>query len=449
MPHVTFIYPSIGRFEDTRYVRSWQMQPLSIALLAGLTPAHWDKTFFDDRLEAIDYHIPTDLVAISVETYTAKRAYQIARTFRDKGIPIVMGGYHPTLCPQEVQHYTDALCIGQAEGVWEQILSDRENQSLQKTYQSPENTPISSRFDRTIFQGKNYLSLGLVEAGRGCPFRCNFCSITAFYQAKYQRKNISDLVNEIKQFPHKLIFFVDDNLVADFESAKALFRAIIPLKIRWISQVSINIAADRELMDLMVESGCIGVLIGFESLCAHHMKTMNKQVNIACDYPAVLSDIQTAGIRVYGTFMFGNEFDSQDLMDQTYSFAVQHKLFLAAFNHIVPFPGTSLYETLKTQGSLTYDSWWLSDEYRFGQIPYHPNCDMDSLQVENGCMELRKKFYSLASILKRSLDIKCNCKDLKSFATYWIVNLLMRKELHQKFGLPLGVRQKIDGNGHV
>lgn len=439
MPHVTFIYPCIGRFLDTKYVRSWQMQPLSIALLSGLTPSNWSKTFFDDRLEDIDYNINTDLVAISVETFTAKRSYQIAKRFQDRGIPVVMGGYHATLYPNEVKKYANAVCIGEAEGIWNKILADVENNSLQNTYSKSGKAEISTNIDRSIFSNKNYLKIGLVETGRGCPFQCTFCSITAFYKAKYFRKSISALVEEIKDIDKEYIFFVDDNLIADFESAKKLFQVIIPLKIKWVSQVSINVATDMELMKLMIKSGCVGVLIGFESLCSDNIKHMNKSVNSVSDYSASLTKIQKAGIRIYGTFMFGNINDTTDLMDQTYRFAVKHKMFLAAFNHIIPFPGTRLYESIKEEGLLKYENWWLSEKYRFGQIPYNPLEGLTDDQIENGCMDMRRKFYNLSSIFKRSVDLQCNCKGIKSLLSYWGLNLLMRRELDQKFGLPLGV----------
>lgn len=124
MPRVTFIYPCMGRFPGTKYIRTWQMQPLAIAVLAGLTPPEWERVFYDDRLETINYEQPTDLVAISVETYTARRGYQIADEYRKRGVPVVMGGYHVTLCPEEALQHANAVCIGDAEGVWCDILHD-------------------------------------------------------------------------------------------------------------------------------------------------------------------------------------------------------------------------------------------------------------------------------------------------------------------------------------
>ncbi len=442
MPHVTFIYPCIGRFKDTQYVRSWQMEPLCIAVLSGLTPSHWQRVFFDDRLEEIDYEIQTDLVAISVETYTARRATQIAREFQRRGIPVVMGGYHATLCPEDVEQIADAVCVGEAEGIWPALLQDAEQQRLQKRYHRLNEADMAPVVDRSIFAGKRYLKIRLVETGRGCPFQCNFCSITSFYQSRYRRRPIEQVVRDIKACQDQTIFFVDDNLIADFKSARELFEAITPLKIQWFSQASINMAKDESFMKLMAQSGCAGVLIGFESLCAENIKAINKQVNVQADYTQALDRIRRVGIRVYGTFMFGHPHDHADLLDQTYRFALQQKLFLAAFNHVVPFPGTPLYRQLERDGRLKYEAWWRSPDYRFGELPFNPAGELSDKQVEQGCMRLRRQFYQLRSSFKRVLDLQCNGRGLRGLSLFWGLNLMMRKELDQKFGLPLGLQDR-------
>ena len=350
MPDVTFIYPCLGRFLNTKYVRSWQMQPLAIAVLSGLTPAEWNRHLFDDRLEEIDYDRPTDLVAISVETYSAMRAYQIAAEYRKRNVPVIMGGFHPTFCPEEVLEHANAVCVGEAEGTWKEILCDVADGKLKRIYKSQSPESIKTVVDRGIFAGKKYLDINLVEYGRGCKFNCNFCSITAFHNATYRRRDVSEIIAELKQLKGKNIFFVDDNVVANIPELKELLTAMIPLDLKWVSQGSVNMAWDDELLDLMVASGCIGVLIGFESLDAKNMDLMNKGINQIKKFPEAIEKLRLVGLRIYGTFIFGYPNDSDELIKETLRFSKQQKLFMAAFNHLVPFPGTDLYRDIEKAG---------------------------------------------------------------------------------------------------
>lgn len=440
MPRITFVYPCIGRFQDTEYVRSWQMQPLSIAVLAGLTPSGWERRFYDDRLEDINYDEPTDLAAISVESYTSKRGYEIAAEFRKRGVKVVMGGYHATFCRDEVIEHADAVCVGQAEGVWEKILSDAEQGVLQQFYVADGDVDLTkARPDRSIFEGKDYLKIALVEAGRGCKFKCSFCSITTFYKAKYKRRPVEDIVEEIKKLNEKTIFFVDDNVIGDVDDAKELFRALKPLGVKWISQASLNLTRDKELLDLMVESGCLGLLIGFESLNKDNLKTVKKKINRTVDYSEALGELRKRGIIIYGTFLIGLPHDTNELIEETIRFAQEEKLYLVAFNHVVPFPGTPLYEEYEKAGSLIWDKWWLSEDFRFGQTPFEP-VSMTSKRLQQHCHKARKRFYSLPSILYRASDFSGNCNSLFKIQTFFGLNLLLRKEVNQKRGLPLGVR---------
>lgn len=440
MPHVTFIYPCVGRFPDTRYVRSWQMQPLSIAVLSALTPAYWQRQFFDDRLEPIDYDAPTDLVAISIETFTARRCRQIAAEYRRRGVPVVMGGYHATFCPEEVLGYADAVCVGEAEGVWDRMLRDAESHTLAGVNRAEERESFyPARPDRSIFEGKNYFKLALVETGRGCPHHCEFCSIAAFYNSSYRRRPVQEVINEIRSLKEKIIFFVDDNLTGDPRSAEELFLALKPLNIQWISQAGIDVARNSHLLDLMVESGCLALLIGFESLNRENLLAMRKHVNLAANYDEALQQLRKRGILIYGTFLLGHPHDSQELAQQTAQFARSRKMFLAAFNHLLPFPGVPLYKKCKQEDMLKEDTWWMSENYRFGQAPFRPTCGTAE-EVQSWCHEARRDFYGLRSILHRSRDLACNCANWKRTKLFFTLNLLLRREINQKRSLPLGLQ---------
>src|SRR5690606_17517828 len=220
------------RAGDRSYVRTWQMEPLPAATLAGLTPRDVDIRFYDDRMETIPFDEATDLVALSVETYTAKRAYQIASEYRRRGVPVVMGGFHPSLCPDEVARYADAVVTGEAEELWPQVLDDARHGTLQKFYRSSSRPPLRGlRPDRSIFRGKRYLPIGLVEAGRGCHFKCDFCAVQTVFAHTPTRRPADDILEEGERLRHKpLIFFVDDNSTSNMGHAKESFRDLARMK---------------------------------------------------------------------------------------------------------------------------------------------------------------------------------------------------------------------------
>src|SRR5262245_31251993 len=282
---LTLIHPCIGRRRgDLRYVRTWQMEPLPAATLAGLTPRDGEVRFYDYRTERITSDEPTDLVAMSVETYTAKRAYQIASDYRRRGVPVVMGGFHASLCPEETACYAESVVIGEAEELWPRVVDDARHGRLEKFYRAPSRPSLKGlRPDRSIFRGKRYLPIGLVEAGRGCHFKCDFCAVQTVFAQSQTRRPVDEILEELRTLKgtKKLFFFVDDNITSNLAQAKEFFRALAPLRIRWVGQSSINAAHDEEFLDLLKQSGCQGVLIGFESLNAANLAAMNKTFNTA------------------------------------------------------------------------------------------------------------------------------------------------------------------------
>jgi len=440
---VTFVMPAVGRKNNQTYVNSWKMEPLALAVLAGLTPMDIEVDFFDDRLEAIPYEHPTDLVAMNVETYTAQRAYQISQQFRRRGVPVILGGYHPTLFPGEAGMEANSILIGEGEDVWAQILKDSQERRLRKVYKSQVRPILNGvKPRRDIFKGKKYLPIALIESARGCKFNCNFCSVTSFFEHTYRPRPIKEIVKEIQDMKVKRIFFVDDNITCDFKRAKELFKALIPLKIQWFSQGSINMAEDVEMLSLMKQSGCLGVLIGFESLNHENLMLMGKQWNTKESYEEAIRKFRDSGIVIYATFVFGYDRDDLDSIKRTLAFAIQQKFFLAAFNHLVPFPGTPLYEEMKQGGRLLSERWWLDPNYKFGDVAFKPKL-MTPQELSDGCRKAREEFYSYLSIGKR-LDLKSNCSGLGMTLNYLIYNLFSKKESMRRQGLPLG--QGLDGD---
>lgn len=436
---LTLVHPCIGHRANTPYIRTWQMEPLPPATIAGLTPPGIEISFHDDRMETIPYDQPTDLVAISVETYTAKRAYQIASEYRRRGVPVVMGGFHATLCPEEVAQYADAVVIGEAETLWETVLADTERKTLQTWYRADGRPPLKLlKVDRSIYAGKRYLPIGLIEAGRGCNFQCDFCAVQTVFQHTQTHRPLDDVLAELELMRHRpLIFFVDDNLTADISAAKEFFRALIPLKLRWVSQVSLNAAFDDELLALMSESGCQAVLIGFESLNAENLRKMNKGFNLMKGgFEAALANLRRHKIKLYITFVFGYDEDTANSFDASVDFALRHKFYIAAFNHLTPFPGTPLYQSLEAQGRLLYEKWWLDERYRYNHLPFQP-AHMTPEQVQRGCVEARARFYSWPNIWQRGLD-PVNRADPLMWFQYYAINATFRGEVRQRDDYPLG-----------
>jgi radical SAM superfamily enzyme YgiQ (UPF0313 family) len=437
---LTIIHPCIGRKPGQKYIRTWQMEALPAATLAGLTPGDVEVRFYDDRMETIPFDEPTDLVAISVETYTAKRAYQIATEFRKRRTPVVMGGFHATLCPDEVAQHAEAVVCGEAEQIWPRVVDDARNGTLEKFYRQPGRPTLAGlKPDRSIFRGKGYLPIGLIEAGRGCHFKCDFCAVQTVFNATQTRRPVDTIIAELAPLKHerKFFFFVDDNITSNLEQAKEFFRALIPLGVRWVSQASINAAHDEEFLELLARSGCQGVLIGFESLNPENLRDMNKSFNtMRGGFEKALANLRRHHIRVYGTFIFGYDRDTPATFAATVAFAREHALYIAAFNHLTPFPGTPLYHRLQNEGRLLYERWWLDEHYSYNRIPFQPR-GMTPEALQHNCLASRREFYSWRSIAQRGLD-RVNRSDWFMWRNFYLINALHRNDVSLRDHYPLG-----------
>lgn len=431
---ITFVRPN---FNDMR--SSDAMQPLVFSILYGLTPPNIETTLLDERLEPINYDDETDLVAITVETFTAGRAYEIATQFRKRGVQVVMGGYHPTFLPEEALQYADSVVIGDAEGVWEQVVEDKKKHKLQKIYTNNSQGSLEGlKYDRNIFKDKKYFNVLPIQYSRGCRFSCDFCSIHAFYGRNLRQRSVQDIVKEIETHEPRHVFFVDDNIFVDLSKAHELFQALIPLKISWSCQVSIDIAKDDKLMNLMEKSGCMTAVIGFESLDEQNLIQMKKKWNLKHnDYSTSIQKFHDRGIMIYATFIFGYDYDTVDSFDSTLEFAIRNKFFLANFNPLTPTPGSRLYDRLKKEDRLLYDQWWLNSDFRYGETIFQPK-SMTADQLTEGCLRTRLAFNRYSSILKRAIDFKTNCRSPYRLALYFKANLISRKEILSKQGIKLG-----------
>jgi radical SAM superfamily enzyme YgiQ (UPF0313 family) len=439
-----FILPAIGRKDGEKYIGTWKMEPLTIAVLKALTPDDIETAFFDDRIESIDYDYPADLVAISVETYTASRAYKIAGKFREKGITVIMGGYHITAAPEEAEDNADSIITGNAEGIWAEMLDDFQAGKLKPRYDGVRGA-VPQNPDRSIYTGKKYLPLTLIETGRGCPHSCEFCAITSYYCGKYTARPIDEITAEIKAAKHKIVFFVDDNIMADRQHLLDICRAITPLKIKWTSQVSLRVARDDELLLAMKKSGCQVVLIGFESLEKSNLDQMHKSWSYKLgERDEMVEKIHRMGIGIYATFVFGFDFDESQSFGETLDFAMKHKFFFAAFNHLLPFPGTPLYNRLENEDRMIIKKWWLKEDYKYGDIPYQPmKIEPSALRVY--CASARRKFFSVKNIIKRGFaSIRRNPNPVIT-GIFFSQNRALGKEIDRKLNLPVGAGLDTEG----
>ena len=421
------------------------MEPLCFAILKSLTPPEVETAFYDERLEPISYDDPSDLAALTVETYTARRSYQIATEYRRRGVKVVMGGYHPTFMPHEALQFADAVVQGDAEGVWEQVVEDARKGQLKRLYrQSGFPSLEGSRPDRSVFEGKSYAPITLIQYGRGCRYNCDFCSIRAFYGSNLRQRPVKEVIEEIERVGRKHVFIVDDNIFVNIPKAKELFQALVSLKILWSCQVSIDIARDKGLMSLMEKSGCVTAVVGFESLNAENLKQMNKKWNLKYgDYATSIKIFQDAAIMIYGSFVFGYDKDTVDAFDAAVDLAISNKFYLANFNPLTPTPQAALFDRLKQENRLIYDRWWLEPKYRYGSATFHPR-GMTADELTEGCYRARSEFNTYSSIFRRMFDTRTNLKSPYRVGVYLLSNLISRREIHSKQGLPLGAATALE-----
>jgi radical SAM superfamily enzyme YgiQ (UPF0313 family) len=430
---LTLLRPNLGSYRS-----SDAMPPLALGILAARAPG-WEIAFYDEKAEELPADDRPDLAALSVETYTARRAYQIADVYRARGVPVVLGGYHPTFLPDEALLHADAVVIGDAEGAWERLLADFRAGQLARRYSGGNLLSLADyRLDRSIYRGKRYAPVEVVQYGRGCRFACDFCSIHAFYGTNVRARPVASVVAEIERLPkNRLLFFVDDNLFGSKPALNALLDALEPLDRRWSCQISIDVARDEELLDRLAASGCRFVLIGFESLNPESLREMRKRWNkVSGSYASVVRALHGRGIGIYGTFVFGYDADTRDSFERTLEFALESRLEIANFNPLTPTPGSALYDRLHAEGRLLWPLWWLDPAYRYGHAIFEPR-GMRADELTEGVFETRRRFYSWRSIGKRVLGSDVAFSPFHVGTTV-AANVISRREIFNKQNRVLG-----------
>lgn len=415
-----------------------------LGVLAGLTPPDVEVVLHDDRMEAIPYDEATDLVAVTVETYTARRAYEIAAEYRQRGVPVILGGMHVALLPEEAARHADSLFIGDAETAWHQVVADARVGRLRPRYTAPPGPAqiggVQPR--RELYRGKGYLPMALMQFSRGCRFACNFCAVSQYFDKKHYLRRIDEVVAEITSQERKFIFFVDDNIASDRAALKELCHALTPLGIHWISQASLDVTRDAELMRLMEKSGCWGHVMGFESISPASLKDARKSPNLPgfSHYEREVAVLRDHGMQTWAAFTLGYDHDTVDSIQATVDFALRSRFTFAAYNILMPYPGTPLYRKLQDQNRLLYHGqWWLHPDYRFNQAAFQPAL-MSPDALTDACHAARTRYNSLGSLVQRFSDWKTSLRTLSRAFAFWRYSLLFRKEVYKKHGMRFGLR---------
>lgn len=372
---------------------------LSLTTLAALAGDDWEVSIIDENVDPIDFDSPPDLAAISIMTPLAKRGYEIADTFRQKGVPVVLGGIHPSMMSDEAKRHADAVVVGEAEGVWPRVLADVKRSRLNPFYRpegmcSLEGLRVPKR---ELLNREAYFFVNSIQTTRGCPFDCDFCSVTTFYGRSYRTRPVAEVIDEISRMEPGFLFFVDDNIAGSPAYAKELFRALAPLKIKWFSQASLGMTKDRELLDLARQSGCKGLFIGFESLSPQTIKAMGKSINLAVEYRDAIKRIHENGIGIQGSFIFGTDHDDPSVFSDVLRFIEKTRLEAVIFSVLTPFPGTRVYHNLLKKDRILTTDW---EKYDMNHVVFKP-AKMTPDQLQEGFEWAYRKLYGYRSIVKR------------------------------------------------
>ena len=372
---------------------------LALTTLASLVPDSCQVKIIDENVDPVDFDFPADLVAVSLMTPLAPRGYAIADRFRKKGIPVVIGGVHATMAPEEAARHADAVVVGEGELLWPEVIGDFRAGSLKKRYVRDRFAPLTSLPlpRRELLKRGSYLFQNTLQTTRGCPNDCDFCSVSSFYGRTYRFRPVGEVIQEIKTLKGNLIFFVDDNIIGNRTYARELFENLKPLKRRWVSQATLNLTRDRRLLTLARESGCLGLLVGFESLSQSILNNLGKTFYRVQQYREAIRILHDQGIGIQGSFIFGHDDDPPDSFDQVVDFCQDNKMDAVLFSLLTPFPGTRIFDRFLEEKRLLHFNW---DKYDMNHVVFRPK-QMTPEALERRFLGAYKKIYSLPSVVNR------------------------------------------------
>lgn len=380
-------------------VKAFWFPKLGLPTIAANTPPDVEVRIVDECVEDIDFNVDVDLVGISVMTYLAPRAYEIAAKFRARGVKVVLGGIHVSMCPEEAKEHADSIVVGESEKTWPILVEDFRRGELKSLYEEKdlpklENLPIPRR---ELFKPNSYWTTNCVQTSRGCPFACDFCTVTIFGGNQFRLRPIEQVIEEVKRLKKGFVVFVDDNIAGNKAYAKQLFKALIPLKINWGSQASLTMARDPELLDLAAKSGCTALFIGVESISEENLAAANKRFNKVDKYKEEFRRFHDYGILIQTGMIFGFDHDDESAFERTVEFLEENNIELAMFNILTPLPGTNLYKRMDAEGRIIDRDW---SHYDGRHVVFKPKL-MTPETLQEGFLWAYHKFFSYPSIIKR------------------------------------------------
>lgn len=412
----------VGKISGTLLSRFSTFPPLSLAYVAAVTPSNWEVKILDENFEQVEFE-EADLVGITAFTSNITRAYEIAQEYTKRKIKVVMGGIHASMLPDEALNYADSVVIGEVENIWGRVISDFENKCFSPVYKGPKIDlgcyKVKPRRD-LLHPGYLWHS---VQTSRGCPFNCNFCSVSKYLGSEYRQRSANDVLGELDEIEGKYVFFLDDNLIgytqANKNRAKDLFRGMMArgVKRRWWMQSSINVGDDEQLIELAAQSGCMYVFIGFETISVEHLKGMKKGINLKIgveNYKKVVDLFHKYGIAVLGAFIIGNDQESPGYYKALADFIIRSGIDIVQITILTPLPGTTLMRQLQKEGRLTHENFptdW--DKYRFSYVVHEPK-GVSSDIIYTGNNYIKNAIYRFPTYPYRLLRSFINLKNLPS-----------------------------------
>ncbi|MCE1227340.1 MAG: B12-binding domain-containing radical SAM protein [Geobacteraceae bacterium] len=399
---------------------------LSLASLAAVTPQEWDVSFHDDAIRATNFDTDADLIALTAMTAQATRAYQLADAFRSRGKTVVMGGFHASNLPDEALQHVDSVVVGEGELAWPQLLADFQAGRLQPVYRAEGliDTALIPTARREIFKGSGHLFTNTIQTTRGCPFDCEFCSVTAFYGRKYRKRPVEQVLTELQELrkANSFVFFVDDNIVADRRYSLPLFEGMKGMGLKWLSHAPIDFAEDQELLKAAGESGCVGMFVGFESLNQDSLAAMGKVTNKAASYKAYAQQFRDNGIGILGSFVMGCDGDTPAVFEQTLRFCEDARLEAAIFPILTPYPGTKVRQRLEAEGRIISNNW---QDYDMEHVTFQPK-GMSVQELQDGYDQACRSFYSWCSMYRRIFKLH------RSVQVFGPMNIGFRSAIRRK-----------------
>jgi len=399
MPRLLLITASSPEIQQARRPRVLNFQQITMPYLAARVPPDWHVIHVDEEAEKLDWNIEADLVGITFHTPSANHAYKLASHFRSRGVCVAMGGPHVTLVPEEAGHYADVIFIGEAEGLWEEFLKGFLTGTYLRVYRqagvpSLENVPMARKalFHRTDHAG------GVLFATRGCPHHCDFCTVAVMYPHGLRKRPIAEVAAEYASFQGKVIIFWDDNITADGEYAKELFRAIAPYRKWWSSQAGVHAGRDEGLLEAAARSGCKQLFLGLESVSQPSMAEVHKGFNRVEEYARIIERIHAHGIAVQAGMVFGFDNDTPEIFEDSLDFLEETGVQNATFNILMPYPGTPLFRRLEGEGRILTRDWPKYDSRT--EVVFQPK-QMSTAELRAGFRYVNERFYSLPSMARR------------------------------------------------